>query len=105
MTKKTLIEIRTNSNFSVNYQNLNLVPEVELIMLFREPQYIVNKKYEIVKGHKLSEFRIKTDIKGITHIIGELQALQVQLTTFDNLSEGLNAIIKQNTKPKDEPKV
>lgn len=98
MTKRTLIQIRTNSNFSVNYENLNLVPEVELIMLFTEPQYEVNKKFEVVKGHKLSEFRIKTDTKGINHIIGELQALQAQLTTFDNLSEGLNAIIKQNTK-------
>jgi hypothetical protein len=76
------------------------MPEVELIMIFREPEYIVNKKQEIARGDKISEFRIKTSTNGIAHIIGELQALQVQLTTFENLSEGLNAIIKQNTKPK-----
>ena len=104
MTKKTLIQIRTNSNFSVNYKDLNLIPEVELILLFTEPEYQVNKKFEVVKGQKLSEFRIKTSSEGINQIIGELQALQVQLLTFSNLSEGLNAIIKQNTKPKEEAK-
>ena len=104
MTKKTLIQIRTNSNFSVNYKDLNLIPEVELILLFTEPEYQVNKKSEVVKGQKLSEFRIKTSSEGINQIIGELQALQVQLLTFSNLSEGLNAIIKQNTKPKEEAK-
>lgn len=104
MTKKTLIQIRTNSNFSVNYENLNLVPKVELIMLFTEPEYQVNKKGEILKGQKLSEFRINSSVDGINHIIGELQALQVQLQTFTNLSEGINAIIKQNTKPKEEGK-
>jgi len=104
MTKKTLVQLRTNSTFAVNYENLNLIPEVELIMLFTEPEYVVNKKDEIVKGQKLSEFRIKTSIKGISHIIGELQALQVQLQTFDNLSEGLNAIIKQNTVRKEDSK-
>ena len=104
MTKKTLIQIRTNSNFSVNYKDLNLIPEVELILLFTEPEYQVNKKFEVVKGQKLSEFRIKTSSEGINQIIGELQALQVQLLTFSNLSEGLNAIIKQNIKPKEEAK-
>ena len=104
MTKKTLIQIRTNSNFSVNYENLNLVPKVELIMLFTEPEYQVNKKGEIMKGQKLSEFRINTSVDGINEIIGELQALQVQLQTFNNLSEGINAIIRQNTKPKEEKK-
>jgi hypothetical protein len=101
MTKKSLVQIRTNSNFGVNYKDLTLIPEVELIMIFREPEYISNKKGDILRGDKISEFRIKTTASGINHIIGELQALQVQLTTFENLSEGLNAIIKQNTKPKE----
>lgn len=35
-------------------------------------------------------------------MIGELQALQVQLQTFNNMSEGLNAIIRQSTQPKNE---
>jgi hypothetical protein len=101
MTKKTLIQIRTNTNFGVNYANLELAPAVELIMLFTEPEYQINKKNDVIKGQKLSEFRIKTSIEGVNQIIGELQALQVQLQTFSNLSEGINAIIKQNVKQKE----
>lgn len=59
MTKRTLVQIRTNSNLSVNYKDLTLSPEVELIMLFAEPKYELTKKSEIVKGHELNEFRIK----------------------------------------------
>lgn len=101
MTKKTLIQIRTNSNFSVNYQDLTLSPEVELIMLFTEPDYTVNKKMEIAKSVSVDEFRIKTDIAGVGRIISELQALQNQLLTFENLSGMLNSVIKSNTKPKE----
>ena len=48
------------------------------------------------------EFRIDTDIEGVTKIIGELQALQIQLQTFQNMSEMLNTVIKNNTRPKEE---
>lgn len=105
MTKKTLIQVRTNSNFSVNYEDLTLSPEVELIMLFTEPKYEVTKKKEIEKGFALSEFRIKTDIKGISNLIGELQALQNQLLTFENMSDMLNVVIKNNTTPKEKVSV
>lgn len=100
MTKKTLVQLRTNSNFTVNYKDLSLSPEVELIMLFVEPEYELNKKGEILKGHKLSEFRIKTTNEGISNMIGQLQALQVQLQTFSNLSEGINTVIAASIKPK-----
>lgn len=100
MTKKTLIQIRTNSKFNVSYQDLTLVPEVELIMLFTEPHYTTNKKFEVLKEQKLSEFRCNSTIDGIAEMIGQLQALQVQLQTFQNLSEGINAVIKMNTTPK-----
>ncbi len=103
MTKKTLIQLRTNSNFSVNYDDLTLVPEVELIMLFTEPDYILNKKKEVEKGQKLSEFRVKTSTEGISHMIGALQNLQTQLQTLTNLSYGLNEFIKSATeKTKEE---
>lgn len=52
MSKKTLIQVRTNSNFSVNYKDLNLIPEVELILLFTEPEYQVNKKIRSRKRSK-----------------------------------------------------
>lgn len=95
-TKKTLLQVRTNTNLSVNYKDLSLSPEIELIMLFVEPKYQPTSKGGITKGHELNEFRIKTDTKGISHIIGELQALQAQLTTMENMSEALNVVIKHS---------
>ena len=84
MTKKTLLQIRTNSSFSVDYSNSNLVPEVELILLFSEPEYqLTTKKDGIKKGNKLSEFRIKTSSDGINQMIGELQALQINLQMYE----------------------
>lgn len=99
MTKKTLLQIRTNSSFSVDYSNSNLVPEVELILLFSEPEYqLTTKKDGIKKGNKLSEFRIKTSSDGINQMIGELQALQINLQMYEQMSVGLNAVINQNKK-------
>lgn len=96
------MQIRTNTNLSVNYEDLSLAPEIELIMLFAEVKYQLSKKDEILKGHQLNEFRIKTNSQGISQMIGELQALQTQLQTFGNMAEGLNAIIRQNVKQKSE---
>jgi hypothetical protein len=99
MTKKTLLQIRTNSSFSVDYSTSNLVPEVELILLFSEPEYqLTTKKDSIKKGNKLSEFRIKTSSEGINQMIGELQTLQVNLQQYEQMSVGLNAVINQNKK-------
>ena len=36
-TKKHLIEVRSNSSFMVNYDDMKLVPQVELIVLTHEP--------------------------------------------------------------------
>jgi hypothetical protein len=96
MSKKTFVQVRTNTNFSVNYEDSTLSPEIELILLFVEPKYELDKK-GIVKGNQLNEFRIKTTTEGIATLIGELQALQTQLLPFTNMAEGLNAIIRQNT--------
>lgn len=96
-TKKSLIQIRTNANFALSYKDSTLVPEIELIMLFVEPKYEVNKKGQVEKGQELNEFRLKTSLSGISQIIGELQALQVQMKGLENMSEGINAIIKANT--------
>lgn len=99
MTKKTLLQILTNSSFIVDYSTSNLVPEVELILLFSEPEYhLTTKKDGIKKGNKLSEFRIKTSSEGVNQMIGELQVLQVNLQKFEQMSVGLNAVINQNKK-------
>lgn len=101
-TKKSLIQIRTNAGFTVNYDDSTLSPQIELIMLFVEPKYIIDREKDtIIKGQEINEFRIKCNPQGISEMIGELQALQVQLQGFNNMSEGLNAIIKANNQTKE----
>ena len=41
-TKKHLIEVRSNSSFMVNYDDMKLVPQVELIVLTHEPNYEID---------------------------------------------------------------
>lgn len=92
-----LIQIRTNTNFDLNYENGLLEPCIELILLFSSPKYEVDKKKTgIVKTISVSEFRVKTDSKGIAELIGQLQATQVAAQTVDNMSAAFNHIIKSS---------
>ena len=100
-TKKHLVTLRSNTNFALNYENQNLKPQIELIILTQEPEYKANKKGEIEKGYAIGEFRIHTTLEGINVMIGELQLLATQLQTFEQLSTGMNKLI-ENAKPKKE---
>jgi hypothetical protein len=102
-TKKHLVQLRSNTNFSVNYENNNLTPQIELILLSYEPKYNLTKKGEIEKGHEIGEFRIFANLEGINAMIGELQLLASQLQKFQQLSVGINQLIesaKENIEPK-----
>lgn len=99
MAKESLYEIRTNTTMRVNYDTMNLVPEVELIILSVYPEYKVIKKGKeqfIEKAHGLTETRIVTSLKGINEIIGQLQATAASLAQFDQLASGLNKVIEQS---------
>jgi len=98
MTKQTLYDIRTNTYFTVNYDDLNLVAQIEVILLATHPAYeIVRKgnKSMIEKGHKLQETRFVTDLRGINELIGQLQATAASLQVFEQMQAGLNKVIEQ----------
>jgi hypothetical protein len=101
-SKKHLISFRSNTKFSLNYDDQNLTPQVELIILSHEPEYKLNTKGEIMKGSVLGEFRIFTSLDGINAMIGELQLLAAQLQTFEQLSVGMNSLINNAKKKKEE---
>lgn len=103
-TKKHLISFRSNTKFSLNYDNYNLTPQVELIILSTEPEYKFNTKGEIMKGNTLGEFRIFTSLEGVNAMIGELQLLATQLQTFQQLSVGMNSLIENAKKKEGEDK-
>jgi|LakMenEpi03Aug12_release.lakeMendotaPanAssembly.Ray.scaffolds.fasta_scaffold43549_11 hypothetical protein len=101
-TKKHLVQLRSNTNFTVNYENNNLTPQIELIILSYEPKYNLTKK-GIVKEHEIGEFRIFANLEGINAMIGELQLLASQLQKFEQLSVGINLLI-ESAKEKTEDK-
>ena len=93
-------KVRSNTSFTVNYENNNLTPQIEIILLTTEPKYIVNKQRGIDKGVELGEFRLFTDKDGINEMIGQLQLLAANLQTFEQMSVGINTIIDQSMKKK-----
>jgi len=95
-TKKRLVQVRSNTSFSVNYKSNNLTPQIELVLLSTEPKYIVNKKGGVDKGVELGEFRIYTDKDGVNELIGQLQLIAANLQTFEQMSVGLNTIIEHS---------
>lgn len=107
-TKKHLIEVRSNTNFGVNYETMELVPQVELILLLQEPKYqVVKKKGEayIEKGHELAEFRCNLSLNALNNLIGRLQETAAGLQLFEQMSVGLNRVIEQaRVAPKEEGK-
>jgi hypothetical protein len=100
-TKKNLYEVRTNTKFHLNYDTLELVPQIELIFLTHEVHYqVVSKKGKtmIAKGASLGEFRMHCDIKDLNDMIGQLQATAAGLQQFEQLAVGLSRVIQQAKK-------
>lgn len=98
MAKERLYDIRTNTTMRVNYETMNLEPEVEVIILSVHPQYRITtkgKEQYIEKGNGLTETRIVTSLAGINEIIGQLQATAASLAQFDQMAAGLNKVIEQ----------
>jgi len=97
-----LIQLRTNTRFNLSYEEHKLEPEIELIFIISKPEYVANeKKGTITKTVGVSEVRIDTTPSGLTKIIGQLQALQSPVNSFENMAEAFNAIIV-NSKPKED---
>ena len=89
-----LTSIRSNLHYTVNYETLLLVPQIEVIMLVSQPVYSENKKGEIMKNRQLKEIRFETSLEGVNALIGELQALATNMTTFEQMGGALNHVIK-----------
>jgi hypothetical protein len=103
-TKKHLIQVRSNCTMSVNYENLLLTPQVEIILLTQEPVYKIKKvKTEsfIEKDRELSEYRCFATLDAINEMISDLQKVASELQIFAQMSGSLNKVIEQYKKPTD----
>lgn len=91
-----LLSVRPNTHFTL--EEMELRPTIELILILHQPCYSQNKKGDIVRGGELKEVRFITTLKGINGLIGQLQATVSGLNKMEQLSSGLNAVIKEYIK-------
>jgi len=89
-----LASVRSNLNFTVNYENGHLVPVVEVILLVQKPTYTQNKKGDVLKNVGLQELRFETSLNGVNVLIGELQAMLANLNNYEQLAASINHVIK-----------
>jgi len=102
MKSNTLISVRSNCNFALNYETKKLEPQTEVILITTCPKYEINKKRDgFTKEVDIQEFRMIANLDGINKLIGELQLLVTQANTFEQMSAGFNAIIEASTKEKE----
>lgn len=103
MKNKTLISVRSNCDFSLNYDSGTLHPQTEVILLTTSPKYKLNtRKGELSKEQEVEEFRFKASLKGINTLIGELQLVVKNMNAFEQTAASFNAIIKSSTKKPDQ---
>lgn len=97
MKNNQLLSVRSNCDFSLNYETGLLHPQAEVILITSSPVYVIDKKKNnIVKDMEVSEYRFKSTLEGINKLIGELQLVVKNMNEFDQLAGGLNAIISSH---------
>ena len=96
-----LLSVRTNQDFTVNYETGQLDPQTEIIVLVEKPSYKIQGK-KILRNSELTELRFKCGSTGLSHLIGQLEAAQRQVIHFEKMAGALNQIIVNTKKPEQE---
>jgi len=95
MGNNHLISVRSNCNFSLDYETGKLHPETEIIILTSTPKYVIDKKQtSINKEQGVKEYRFKSGLAEINKLIGELQLVVQNMNVYDQMSGSLNTIIQ-----------
>lgn len=89
-----LISVRSNQDFSVDYEDGKLIPQTEIILLIETPKYTSDKK-GIKKAIEIKELRFKTGSNGINALIGQLQMAQKVATNYEQMAGALNSVISE----------
>jgi hypothetical protein len=97
MKNNTLVSVRTNCDFSLDYETSKLNPQSEIIILTTTPIYKLTKKDDsFTKEQDIEEFRFKASLTGINALIGELQLVVQNMNAFEQLASGLNVVIENS---------
>lgn len=101
MKNKTIISVRSNCDFALNYETGHLHPQAEIILITTCPKYTLNtKKGELTKEQDVEEFRFRAGLEGINSLIGELQIVVNNMNNFEQTAASFNAIIENVKKQK-----
>ncbi len=97
MKSKTIISVRSNCDFQLNYESATLHPKAEIILITTQPKYKLNtKKGELIKEQDVEEFRFNASLEGINTLIGELNLVVKNMNAFEQTAASFNAIIKNS---------
>jgi len=95
MKSNTLLSVRTNCNFSLDYKSGKLHPQTEIILITSAPKYVLDKKKTgIDKVLGVTEYRFLSSLEGINHLIGELQLVVKNMNSFEQTAASFNVIIE-----------
>jgi hypothetical protein len=100
---KMLGQVLHNTSFIVNYNTGKLIPSVELVILTSQPTF-TEQKGEYKKTFETIEFRFHTNLSGINHLIGELQAAAAGITELEQMASKINALINVKTQEENPSK-
>jgi hypothetical protein len=99
MKNNTLISVRSNCNFSLNYETGMLQPQTEVILITTAPKYVLDKKKSgFTKEMDITEYRFISGLEGVNKLIGELQLVVKNMTAFEQSAAAFNVIIEANKK-------
>jgi hypothetical protein len=90
---KVLASMRSNMNFSVDYDTKELTPAIELILLAVKAGYKI-KKGDIEKESQIEEMRITLSPQALNQVIAQLQVQAQQLQVFEQAGEALNSVLR-----------
>lgn len=92
-----LISVRSNQDFTVQYENGKLIPQTEIIILIEKPKYI-KKGEKLERSTSIEEIRFKTGTNGIQALIGMLEQAERVASGYEKMAGSFNEIIV-NSKP------
>lgn len=95
MKSNTLISVRSNCNFSLNYKTGKLHPQTEVILITTSPKYVLDKKQTgFTKEMDITEYRFLSGLEGVNKLIGELQLVVKNMNAFEQTASSFNVIIE-----------
>ena len=105
MKNNTLISVRSNCNFSLNYETGELNPQTEVILITSAPKYILDKKRTgFTKDIEITEYRFISGLEGVNKLIGELQLVVKNMNNFEQTAAAFNVITKSHIERSEKEK-